>query len=106
MGIFQSPNNSAVMGAALPERLGVASGLLGLSRTLGLTTGIALFGALWAGRVASALGENPVGGATAAPIPAQISGLQETFLVMMVLMVVALGLSVWGIRQENVMRDA
>jgi EmrB/QacA subfamily drug resistance transporter len=101
MGIFQSPNNSAVMGAAPPERLGVASGLLGLSRTLGQTTGIALFGALWAGRVASALGETPVGGATAAPIPAQIAGLQETFLVMMALMVVALGLSVWGIRQEK-----
>lgn len=104
MGIFQSPNNSAVMGAAPPERLGVASGLLGLSRTLGQTTGIALFGALWAGRVASSLGETPVGGATAAPIPAQISGLQETFLVMMALMVVALGLSVWGIRNEKLLQ--
>ncbi len=67
MGIFQSPNNSAVMGAAPPERLGVASGLLGLSRTLGQTAGIALFGALWAGRVTSYLGEAPVGGATKAP---------------------------------------
>ncbi len=101
MGIFQSPNNSAVMGAAPPERLGVASGLLGLSRTLGQTTGIALFGALWAGRVASSLGETPIGGATTAPVPAQINGLQDTFLVMMGLMIVALVLSVWGIRQEK-----
>jgi MFS family permease len=103
MGIFQSPNNSAVMGAAPPERLGVASGLLGLSRTLGQTTGIALFGALWAGRVATALGETPVGGATSAPIPAQIAGLQDVFLVMMALMGVALGLSVWGIKQEKLL---
>jgi EmrB/QacA subfamily drug resistance transporter len=101
IGIFQSPNNSAVMGAAPPERLGVASGLLGLSRTLGQTTGIALFGALWAARVASSFGETPTGGATAAPIPDQIAGLQETFLVMLVLMVLALGLSVWGICQEK-----
>jgi EmrB/QacA subfamily drug resistance transporter len=101
IGIFQSPNNSAVMGAAPPERLGVASGLLGLSRTLGQTTGIALFGALWAARVASSLGETPAGGATAAPIPDQLSGLQETFLVMLILMVLALGLSVWGIQQEK-----
>ncbi|PIE81310.1 MAG: MFS transporter [Chloroflexi bacterium] len=100
VGIFQSPNNSAVMGAVPPQRLGVASGLLGLSRTLGQTTGIALFGALWAGRVASSLGETPAGGATTAPISAQISGLQDTFMVMMVLMALALVLSVWGIRQE------
>lgn len=100
-GVFQSPNNSAVMGAAPPERLGVASGLLGLSRTLGQTTGIALFGALWAGRVASFLGETPVGGATSAPVPAQISGLQQTFLAMLALMALALALSVWGIWQEK-----
>lgn len=104
MGVFQSPNNSAVMGAAPPERLGVASGLLGLSRTLGQTAGIALFGALWAARVAANLGETPAGGATAAPVPAQIAGLQDTFLVIMALAAAALALSVWGIRQEK--RDA
>lgn len=104
MGIFQSPNNSAVMGAAPPEHLGVASGLLGLSRTLGQTTGIALFGALWAGRVTIAMGKTPVGGATTAPISAQIAGLQEVFLAMMALMVVALVLSVWGIKQEKLIR--
>jgi len=104
MGVFQSPNNSAVMGAAPPERLGVASGLLGLSRTLGQTAGIALFGAFWAARVAANLGETPAGGATAAPIPAQIAGLQQTFLVIMALAAAALVVSVWGIRQEK--RDA
>jgi len=47
MGIFQSPNNSAIMGTAPPERLGVASGLLALTRTLGQTTGLPLMGALF-----------------------------------------------------------
>ena len=34
LGIFQSPNNSAIMGAVPRNRLGIASGLLALSRTL------------------------------------------------------------------------
>ena len=44
MGIFQSPNNSAIMGSAPQERLGVVSGMLAITRTLGQTTGIALLG--------------------------------------------------------------
>jgi Na+/melibiose symporter-like transporter len=46
IGTFQSPNNSAVMGAVPRERLGIASGLLSITRTLGQTTGIAALGAL------------------------------------------------------------
>ncbi|MCB0204883.1 MAG: MFS transporter, partial [Anaerolineae bacterium] len=48
MGVFQSPNNSAIMGAAPRNRLGIASGMLSITRTLGQTTGIALLGALFA----------------------------------------------------------
>ena len=48
VGMFQSPNNSAIMGSAPPERLGIASGMLAVTRTLGQTTGIAILGALWA----------------------------------------------------------
>ena len=44
LGVFQSPNNSAIMGAVPRERLGVASGLLALSRTLGHTSGLPLVG--------------------------------------------------------------
>ena len=44
MGVFQSPNNSAIMGAAPRNRLGVASGMLSITRTLGQTAGIALLG--------------------------------------------------------------
>ncbi len=101
IGVFQSPNNSAVMGSVPYEHLGVASGLLGLSRTLGQTTGIALFGALWAGRVAAFAGETLPGGATTAPIVAQIAGLRVTFLTMMALIVAALLLSLWGIARER-----
>lgn len=79
-GLFQSPNNSAIMGAAPRERLGVASGLLALSRTLGQTTGIPLMGAIFASRVL-AVSDLPAGAdATDAPGWAIVEGVEATFL--------------------------
>lgn len=46
LGFFMSPNNSAIMGAVPRERLGVASGLMSLSRTLGQTTGLPIMSTL------------------------------------------------------------
>lgn len=80
MGIFQSPNNSAIMGAVPGERLGMASSMLSVVRTLGRSSGVAILGALWVGRVLVHAGAEYSGDATAAPIPAQITGLQEAFL--------------------------
>ncbi|MBE2237965.1 MAG: MFS transporter [Caldilineaceae bacterium] len=51
MSIFNSPNNSAIMGAVPRTRLGVASGILSMVRTLGQVTGIAALGAFFASRV-------------------------------------------------------
>ena len=45
-GIFQSPNNSAVMGSAPRARLGTASGILGTMRSVGMFLGIAVGGAV------------------------------------------------------------
>ena len=52
MALFQSPNNSAMMGAVPRHRLGVASGILSMVRTLGQVIGIAALGAFFNGRVA------------------------------------------------------
>jgi DHA2 family multidrug resistance protein-like MFS transporter len=41
-GLFQSPNNRAILGSAPPRRSGGASGMLGTARLLGQTTGAAL----------------------------------------------------------------
>ena len=41
-GLFQSPNNNAIMGVVPPEKLGVASALLATVRNLGLVTGTGL----------------------------------------------------------------
>ncbi len=42
VGLFQSPNNNAIMGAVTREQLGVASALLATVRNFGLVTGAAL----------------------------------------------------------------
>ena len=47
IGMFQAPNNTAIMSAVPPKRLGVASGLLNYSRTFGQTSGIPLMGTLF-----------------------------------------------------------
>lgn len=101
MGMFQSPNNSAIMGAAPRGRLGIASGMLAVTRTLGQTTGIAVLGALWAGQAFKHAGEVLAGGATAAPVAAQVFALRDTFVIVSVLIFLALLLSIWGLREER-----
>jgi len=101
IGVFSSPNNSAVMGAVPQTRLGVASGLLSVTRTLGQSTGIAVLGAIWASRVLAHAGQGLPGGATDAGAAAQVAGLNDTFLVCVVLIALALLLAVWGLVQER-----
>ncbi len=72
VGLFQSPNNSTVLGNAPREALGVASGLLAVMRTLGQTAGIAMAGAIWASRVL-ALNGGPADPITTAT-PAALAG--------------------------------
>ncbi len=45
-GLFAVPNSSALLSLVPPERLGLASGLQGTTRNLGITAGVALTGAL------------------------------------------------------------
>lgn len=99
VGMFQSPNNSAIMGASSRENLGVASSLLSLTRTIGQTTGIALLGAFWETRVKVVANIAAIEDITAAPIDAQISGLQNTILLGVFLVLVALSLSIWALIQ-------
>ncbi len=89
------------MGAVPRQRLGVASGLLSMTRTLGQTTGIAIFGAVWATLVALSYGEALPGGATTAPIEAQVVGLKQTFIGIAGVVLIALLLSLWAGRRKN-----
>jgi MFS family permease len=104
MGVFNSPNNSAIMGSAPRHRLGVASSLVSLTRTIGQTTGMAIIGALWAHNVVAHGG--PIGDATTAPPAIQVAALQDTLHVIVVLVALALSLSVWALRQERAAKSA
>jgi hypothetical protein len=101
MGIFQSPNNSEIMGAAPRQQLGVVSGMLAVTRTLGQTVGIAVLGALWASRVYAQTGGPVPGGATAAPVEAQVAALQDTILAIVALIAVGLALSLWSLATKQ-----
>lgn len=101
MGTFQSPNNSAVMGAVPRRRLGIASGLLAITRTLGQTAGIAIVGALWAARVFVYAGGPVTGGATNASALAQVQALHDTFLGLTVFIALALCIGMWGLWRER-----
>jgi EmrB/QacA subfamily drug resistance transporter len=101
IGVFQSPNNSAVMGAVPRERLGIASGLLAITRTMGQSAGIAALGALWASRVFVRAGQTFPGGVTTAPAAVQVAALNDTFSAVVVLVALALLLAVWGLVQER-----
>lgn len=101
MGIFQSPNNSAIMGSVSRGRLGIASGLLSITRTLGQVTGIAVIGAVWAALVIYHTGQILPGGATTAPILDQVAGLQSTFRAVTVFVTLGLLVSIWGLIQER-----
>jgi len=101
MGIFQSPNNSAIMGTAPRDRMGIVSGMLALNRTLGQTTGIAVLGAIWASRTFTLAGQSFSGGATSAPAVAQVSALHDVFLGVVVLVLAGLGLAIWAVAHER-----
>lgn len=106
IGVFQSPNNSAVMGAVPRERLGIASSLLAITRTLGQSAGIAALGALWASRVFVRGGQVFPGGATTAPAIVQVTALNDTFSAVVILIALALLLAAWGLVQERRGRGA
>ena len=74
-GLFTSPNNSAVMGAVQPARMGTAAGLLATSRNLGMALGTATAAAVIAFRLPAHLAEH------SGPTAAALASYQDGFLV-------------------------
>lgn len=89
---FQAANNTAVMADVAAAQRGVISGLLNLSRNLGLVTGASAMGAVFA------LGAGPQPVMLAAP-DAVAHGLRVTFGVATVLVLVAVGVAQAGRRR-------
>lgn len=76
-GLFQAPNNSAVLGSAPAGCTGVVSGMLALARNLGQVTGVAVASTVWTWRQMhyASLVEPPLDSSLAA-------GLRDAFLVL------------------------
>lgn len=87
--LFQTANNTAVMSDIRPDQRGVISGLLNLSRNLGLITGASVMGAVFA------FASEAIDIATARP-DAVATGMRITFAVAAILIIVALVVAVGG----------
>jgi MFS family permease len=87
--LFQAANNTSVMMDVEPDRRGVVSGLLNLSRNLGGITGASVMGAVFAGASAT----TDITGAHPDDVTA---GMRATFLIAAMLIVVALGIAAGG----------
>jgi len=85
--LFQAANNTAVMVDVRPDQRGVISGMLNLSRNLGLITGASVMGAVFT--LASATVDVAMASSGAVAI-----GMRVTFAVAGVLILVALAIAV------------
>ena len=94
IGVFQSPNNSAILGEVPRERLGVTSGMLTINRISGSIVGIAVLGTVWAARTVTYAGG---GTAESADPQSQAAGLTDTLWVAVALLVfaTAVGIAAW-----------
>ncbi len=91
---FQAANNTALMQGADATQRGLVSGLLSLARNLGLITGVAAMGAVFA----AASSATDVTGAAPAAVA---RGMHRTFAVDAALMGIGLALALWGARARQ-----
>ncbi|WP_394781793.1 MFS transporter [Undibacterium sp.] len=84
--LFQAANNTAIMADARPDQRGVISGMLSLSRNLGLITGVSVMGAIFA--LASKASD-----ITTAQPAAVVDGMRVTFAVAVLLTVIAFAIA-------------
>jgi MFS family permease len=92
-GLFQAANNTAIMTATTAAERGVVSGVLSLSRNLGLVTGASAMGAIFARGAA-------VRDVVTAKPQAIVAGVHATFAVAAVLVVMSLVVGVRAARND------
>lgn len=92
--LFQAANNTAVLAEVRPDQRGVVSGLLSLSRNLGLVTGASVMGAVFA------FGSSTID-ITTAPPDAVATGTRVTFAAAALLIVAALAIAVRHARRSH-----
>ncbi len=99
IGLWQTPNNSSIMGSVPTERLGTASASVITARLIGQAIGIALGGAIFSARAAShAQARSPLGLDDPLVRPAALlDGMELAFLVGAVIAVSAALLAWFGV---------
>jgi EmrB/QacA subfamily drug resistance transporter len=80
IGLFTSPNTSAILGAAPPTRRGVASGLLATARSFGMVLGLGIGGAIFT----TLLAQSSAGPTPATIVEAADAGLLAAALLALV----------------------
>lgn len=88
LGLFTPANNSAIMGSAPPARLGIAGGVLNMTRSLGTSLGVAATGTVLALVLSSSL-KSAVQGTLDVPVPVLLSGFRLSLLFLAVLAVLS-----------------
>ena len=99
LGLFTPPNNAAVMGSAPANRLGVAGGILNMTRSLGTSLGVAATGAVLAIRLSGTIG-GQAARTLDAPASALLPAFHETLLFLAGLALVAGLLSTFRAQSE------
>lgn len=95
MGTFQTPNNSAIMGAVQRSRSGTAGGLLALTRTFGQVLGTAVLATLWVTRTRTRADAAAGVDATTLAPQAQVAALHDVLLIVQVMIAAAWLLAAW-----------
>ena len=108
VAMFQSPNNSSIMGSAPKSQLGIASGLLSFSRIVGQTMGVPMVGALF---LLVATANNPIVlniSLVDAPMEALVFASHTTFLVIGVLLIISTMLATlfWWMENQKIIVDS
>ncbi len=96
MGMFQSPNNSSIMGAVREDRYGTASAMIATSRQVGISLGMALSGTIYSTQLVYHQAKLIGGGFQGAVIDRQAVSLSfsDAFLVSAILMSFVVVLSI------------
>jgi MFS family permease len=97
-GLFQSPNSSSAFAFVSTGDRGAASGTMAFMRNFGFSLGTALAGSIWTlqrAHRATTLGLDP------SSIQAQLAGMQDTYVVLAGLLVVAVLASVSRPRRQS-----
>ena len=104
LGLYIAPNNSATIGAAPPDKSGVAGGLLNLLRVFGAGLGVATASAALAFRLEALTGLHEA--TTSAPEAALLAAVSDVLLMLAAFAAVAALMAVIGNKPKTDARKA